>query len=241
MDNTTYFTELLTKNNVPQHRIDVVLEGLNKIFTQSITDEEFDLLKNNPDCILLVTMVVNPIKELLNSVFQPLSKISLITKNNNDTVNKMLDDRIQTVGVILSCHTLIEDLMDKLLLQQLGIIANQFEKLKLSFSEKVRMLEVIKNDNKFVSALLNLNKVRNVLAHKFTFPVDNIYTVEIDNYLSEEMGEELASMDALSKIKKFTQNCIIYYGYTLHEVKEEFDKLNALFKDNNAPKYFRRK
>lgn len=237
MDNTIYFTELLTKNNVPQHRIDVVLEGLNKIFTQSISEEEFDLLKNNPDCILLITLVVHPIKELFNSVFQPLGKISSITKNNSETVNKMLDDRINTVGVILSCHTLIEDLMDKLLIQQLGISAKQLDKRKLSFSTKVGMLELIKNNNKFINALLNLKDIRNSLAHEFTFPIQNLITTEIDNYLKDEEGIDLVSMDAISKIKKLTQNCIIYYGFTLPEVKEEFDKLTILFGDNNSIRF----
>lgn len=239
MDNINYFIELLTKNNIPKDRINVVVDGINKISKQSITDEELNLLKNNPDCILLLSLVVNPIAELFKSVFEPLGKIYTVTQENNAKVNKLLDERIQTVGVILSCHTLIEDLIDKLLLQQLGISINQFDKRKLSFSQKVTMIDMIKGNNEFTSALLNLNKIRNVLAHKFTFPVNNIYTVEIDNYLGEEMGEELASMDALSKIKKFTQNCIIYYGFTLPEVKEEFDKLSILFKDNNTPKYSR--
>jgi len=156
--------------------------------------------------------------ELMETLFKSVDIWEEERKRNE----KMLEINHQHVGKIITCHLIVENLINRAL-------ENIYEKemiddLRLSFIQKVRMLP---KKGKYYSMLTpgieQLNQIRNKIAHNLDYQITDEKMAEIDIYLSTFQVADHKTLPVEKRIEKFTTLCITLFSTDSAEMRKHWE------------------
>jgi hypothetical protein len=174
-------------------------------------------------------------EEELEKLFEPMAdlimtgiKSSKILKEAQKENRENLKDNYPQTGKIISCHILIERLINR----ELKLAGKQ---LKQTFAQKVQMLPAKGFVySYFIPGIMELNKIRNKLAHNLNVIVAESQLPEISKLVSvfERNGKKFNTVE--DRIEQFTVMCVAAFGTRNPAVMEpwnNFLKVNPGFED----------
>ncbi len=138
----------------------------------------------------------------------------------------MLQERHDHIGKIMLCHLVIENLINKILIHYLGFSENHFGDIRLTFSQKIKLLPAAGKFYKLViPGIIELNSVRNKIAHQLSYDVSMIPLTAVNKYLKKAEQKNLETLSVEEKINAFTMNCISLFSIQNEESNKVFSEL----------------
>jgi len=152
----------------------------------------------------------NLLPDLFDTIFSSLESFEKERKKNR----AYLERSYQHVGKIISCHLVIESLINTELLVLTKISPEKLEKGKSTFSEKLGLLPTTgKPYCFFLSDIQQLNEIRNQFAHNLEAEITNEQIGEFDFYLKIFKKElRLNEISIEERIEEFTSICIAIFS-----------------------------
>lgn len=154
--------------------------------------------------------------DLFDTVLTSVKTLQTVIKENN----KILESNYHHVGKIIHCHLVIENLINRILVDSGG---HQTAKLPPYFSQK---LELLPKEKKFYRVLIEglekFNQLRNKLAHNLNYAITSGDMEVIDKYLIFLKIEDTSGLKVEERIEKFTQICIFLFSMHSEEVRKDW-------------------
>lgn len=134
---------------------------------------------------------VQPAIETLNS-------IRCIFTEDQLKVSELINARFEIVGKVLSCHSLIENLMR----EYISLHRKEWNKLK--YKDLIGMIAFMDESDLVKTALIELNKIRNIMAHDLKVNLASIKSPYIDKLLLHHDKDNLLCENFSIRVSEFT-------------------------------------
>lgn len=233
-------------------KLDIDIES--KLLKNKVTSEEFEQFKSLINLIQQGNLNEQELydkykeikfKEILDSGFEAfieffeplgvtLQEAGEILDRNKNKLKILLHERFETVGIIISNQLLIEYLMNAVIIRKLRMDSESFSAQNFGFGKKIEFLGLTKEHKLFKEALQNVNRIRIGLVHHFKFDLNSIGTKEIYKFLKSIHTKNLEQLSKIEQIEKFTEFCIVYFGWQSNEVKKKFNELKIYYKEEGG-------
>lgn len=167
--------------------------------------------------------------DFLDALLDSLDSLRKTQRENR----QLLEKSYEHVGKIISCHLVIENLLNTELIT-LGLYTNeeiQNKKIWIKFSQKLRKLP---KDKKYPYTFLipgigQLNDIRNEFAHNLEAKIEDKSTFHIDKVVRLLRKKQLVNPSLEKRIEEFTIVCIGSFGSRHPEVMEPLINLRSKY------------
>ncbi len=134
-------------------------------------------------------------------------------RDGNVTWQRLENLDYELLGYFLSCHLIIEHYLDESL--QIRYPKLDWEGAKLTFGQKISLLSKEPYPEKYnaISAIKQLNSLRNKLSHNIDFKISEEDLLPITNYLRKLYGDELPPLsDPMKTLELFTSMVCVWFA-----------------------------
>lgn len=155
------------------------------------------------------------IMEFANGIMEIGTEVSRACKHVKVEARKsekLLQQNFEKIGKIISCHLVLEYLVNKEL-KLLGIPDKNRNGKPLTCSEKIDKLP--KRGmiySQLIKGMTQMNTIRNKFAHNLDYEIDPVLLTEINKW-TERIGiKENEKFGTVEKIENFSRLCIFYFS-----------------------------
>lgn len=152
-------------------------------------------------------------------------------KENQAANQAILKKNYEHVGKIISCHLMIENLINNELVN-LGLYSKEKLKGKNSPRFAYKLSKLPKKNYLYVfllAGIKQLNNIRNAFAHNLEVEITEEETSHIDKIVQLSKGKKTTTMSLEEKIEQFTVFCIGVFGTRDNNVRKPFLDLRAKY------------
>jgi hypothetical protein len=157
-----------------------------------------------------------------STIFNSIDSFEKFKAKNKELIEK----KYKHAGKIITCHLVIESLINTELLTLNKITSNAIEKQQHNFATKLSMLPTEGYYySYFIKGIERLNKLRNIVAHQLNAEITNTEKDVFDLYFEKFKQPIDEKEDLQSKVVRFTMMCIAVFGIRNPEVTAHWDEL----------------
>lgn len=142
-----------------------------------------------------------------------------------DKNKALLKTNYDHIGKIVTCHLVIESLINKEIMNHLGHDENTLNGVRLSFMQKLKLLPAKNKAFEYViPAIKEVNSLRNSIAHCLTFDMGEAKTTKLDTLVNTMTQKDNSSIPLSERIETFTLGCISLFSMHSKEVNEHMTR-----------------
>jgi hypothetical protein len=161
-------------------------------------------------------------EDFMNTLFNVIDSYETVRTTNE----KLLESNYQHVGKIITCHLVIENLINTELNVLHNLDSKKIKNSRLTFSQKI---ELLPSEGMLycllVPGIKTLNSIRNAISHNLNFDIDGKKMEEIDIYLSTFRLAKPSELSIERRIEEFTGLCITLFSLRSPEIRKHWDDL----------------
>lgn len=152
-----------------------------------------------------------------------------IWQHSMEKSKQKLKEDYDHVGKIITCHLVIENLINNALIAHSNFSEEKIKDARLTFSQKLKLLPTENKAFEYaVPAIKELNYVRNSIAHQLSFDIEKANTPKIDALLSIIVTQKDNTVQPLAeRIETFTIGCISLFSMHSHEINEHMARFKS--------------
>lgn len=224
----------LKNNKVTEADFGRFVELVNAIKSETFSDSELFERLNDVKFLEILQAYFDSFVEFAKPFALTLEEVSKLQMQTRNKLLSLLQERYKIVGKILSNHLLVEHLIDTFLIESKGASVLRKNHKRITFSEKINLLNLNDSYADFGKALLNINKIRNELAHNLKYDIKNLDTQSIDKFLKSINTIGLEELTVSGKVEKLTEFSILYFGLQSKEIKDKIENINSFYKQEGG-------
>lgn len=142
-----------------------------------------------------------------------------------DKNKALLKTNYDHIGKIVTCHLVIESLINKEIMNHLGHDENTLEGIRLSFMQKLKLLPAKNKAFEYViPAIKEVNSLRNSLSHCLAFDMKKAKTPKIDALVDTMTQKDNMLLPLEERIETFTIGCISLFSMHSRDVNDHMGR-----------------
>ncbi len=147
-----------------------------------------------------------------------------------DKNKALLKTNYDHIGKIVTCHLVIESLINKEIMNHLGHDENTLDGIRLSFIQKLKLLPAKNKAFEYViPAIKEVNVLRNSLAHRLTFDIKEAKTPKIDALVNTMTQKDNTLLTLEERIETFTIGCISLFSMHSEEINNHMARFQKKY------------